>query len=73
MTFEFYITLYDNRKFDGKNAWTHLVKNLGMVARHAQEVPEIQEIFDIWLKRHNGCITVHPSGPIFIMAPIWFT
>lgn len=74
MTVELYVTLdgIDSR-FDGKRAWTHLVRNLRMMPRKPSELlPDVLTLFRKWLDIHKSSITVHPAGPIFLLPPKWF-
>lgn len=72
MTVEFYITLGDDHRFDGNRAWNHLVNNLAMRLLPPSDVPNITDKFDTWLSKYNESIALHPSGPTFVLPPVWY-
>ena len=61
-----------DRRFDGHRARNHLRSNLGMLMMSLQENPEISDAFNAWLAKHQSLITIHPSGPKFIVPPDWY-
>lgn len=73
MRISLYVTLDGtDSTFDGGRARAHLIRRLAMVPKTLKEVPEIEPIFERWLAQHVNHITVHPSGPIFLLPPPWF-
>ncbi len=73
MTIEMYSNIDgSDRKFDGKRARVHLMKNLGMIQPGLEETENIKKHFDNWVHQHADYITVHPKGPFFIIPPLWF-
>jgi hypothetical protein len=58
--------------FDGHRAWLHLTIGLGMIPQEVHEIPEAVPLFSEFLRRYAGNITVHPSGPVLLLAPSWF-
>ena len=72
MTVAFYVTLGEDRRFDGHAAQSHLVTRLGMRALPADAAPEIEEHFREWLMQQQETVAVHPGGPVFIVPPEWF-
>ncbi len=56
----------DTPGFDGTKARHHLVEHLGMECTPVWPVQ-----FEQWLLEHRGCISVHPSGPRFLLLPTW--
>lgn len=73
MTVDLYVTLDGtDARFDGHRARTHLTSGLGMVARTGDELPEMRDLFERWLDRHRQSVTVHPLGPVFLLASEWF-
>jgi hypothetical protein len=57
---------------DGNRAQIHLTTHLGMLARAAEEAPEVNRLFAAWMGRNSDVIQVHPRGPIFLLPPPWF-
>jgi hypothetical protein len=73
MTIDLYVTLDGtDSRFDGQRAWTHLTSNLAMVAQSSESAPDLLTLFNQWLARNSSIITVHPSGPVFLVPPKWF-
>lgn len=72
MTVGYYVTLGEDRRFDGHAAQQHLVTRLGMQAVPATSAPDIEDRFRTWLLHHDAAIAVHPGGPSFIVPPPWF-
>jgi hypothetical protein len=73
MTVELYAGIDNSeRRFDGTRARTHLTDNLGMIQILPQEDRRILSHFNKWLCRYEECITIHPTGPAFILPPRWF-
>lgn len=73
MSLELYATL-DQRDgpFDGKQAWSHLTRRLGMVPRTPSQLPATAALFNRWLARLAGSVTLHPAGPVLLLPPEWF-
>lgn len=61
-----------DRRFDGQRAQQHLTGGLAMRARTPDESPHLVARFEGWLARHSDTISVHPSGPVFLLPPTWF-
>lgn len=61
-----------DRRFDGHRARTHLTTNLGMLLRYDEQSPEITVAFNSWLETRSSSITVHPTGPKFLLPPVWY-
>jgi hypothetical protein len=73
MTAATYCRLNDGtHQLDGNRAVNHLTGRLGMVLRQPQEVADVTALFRKWLARFDDCITVHPRGPQFVVAPGWY-
>lgn len=73
MSVDLYVTLDGtDSRFDGRRAWTHLTKNLAMIPCSLEEVQELLPFFEKWMKKYSDNITVHPSGPIILLPPMWF-
>jgi hypothetical protein len=74
MTIAIYTALNDgSHDLDGHRAQMHLTRGLGMIVAHLGDVPELDAAFDQWMQRHEEDISVHPSGPVFLMSPNWFS
>lgn len=68
-----YVSLDESEpKFDGNLAQTHLQRQLNMRLVERADHPEIAKQFDHWLTTNTQHIRIHPSGPKFLVAPIWF-
>lgn len=73
MTVALYVQIeYDAQRFDGKVAWNHLTRNLGMRAVHAGESPQLDQQFGRWADRVRRAVNVHSRGPVFLIPPEWF-
>lgn len=73
MTLPLYTSLDESEpKFDGNLAQTHLQHRLSMYLASAKESPHISEAFSNWQHLNADHIRIHPSGPLFLVAPSWF-
>ncbi len=73
MSLPLYASLDESEpKFDGNLAHTHLTKQLNMTLTIPETTPAIATHFDHWLATQTNHIRVHPSGPMLLVAPIWF-
>ena len=73
MSMRLYTSLDESEpKFDGNLAQSHLQRQLNMRLTTPEESPHISHNFASWQARHANHIRVHPSGPIFLVAPNWF-
>jgi hypothetical protein len=73
MRVSLYVTLDGtDSAFDGGRARSHLIRRLAMLPRTMSDISEMKLLFERWLARHSTCITVHPSGPVFLLPPLWF-
>lgn len=73
MTVELYVTVDGtDSRFDGRRAQNHLTQSLGMIPRRTNQAPEIATIFNQWLNRRSGSVTVHPNGAVFLLPPLWY-
>ena len=73
MSMPLYISLDESEpKFDGNLAHTHLTKHLNMSLTTPAASPAIATHFDRWLVTQTTHIRLHPSGPMFLVAPSWF-
>lgn len=73
MSMPLYVSLDESDpKFDGNLAQTHLQCQLNMRLIERADHPEIAKQFDHWLTANTQHIRIHPSGPKFLVAPIWF-
>jgi hypothetical protein len=73
MNMQTYCTLDEtDRRFDGNRARMHLMTNLGMNLYAADSSPEIGLAFKAWLSERVISVTVHPSGPKFLVPPTWY-
>ena len=73
MTAEFYTTIDGtDSRFDGQRAWKHLVNNLAMVPTTPKEALKLLVFFEKWLSFYKDSVTVHPTGPTFLVPPGWF-
>lgn len=73
MTVEFYTSIErSNRIFDGTRARQHLTDNLTMTLVPLEGRPRLLTRFEKWLARYRESVTVHPTGPQFIVPPKWF-
>jgi hypothetical protein len=74
MTMGLYVSLDESEpRFDGHRAQTHLVKNLGMNILTVEEAPEVNSVFQAWVKTHSNAIAVDRRGPKFLVVPEWFS
>lgn len=73
MSLEYYATLQNDRRFDGRAARSHLVDRLGMMLKQDTDDSSVAASFNKWLESRGAQIRVHPQGPIFIVSPDWFT
>jgi hypothetical protein len=74
MTISVYAALNDgSHLLDGHKAQTHLTRGLGMIVVHPGDVPHLDVAFDRWMRRHEEDISIHPSGPVILMSPRWFS
>lgn len=73
MTVEFYTTVDGtDSRFDGSRAWKHLVDNLAMEPTKPDKESKLLSFFNKWLRLHKQSVTVHPTGPVFLVPPDWF-
>jgi hypothetical protein len=73
MTIAIYTALNDgSHLLDGHRAQMHLTRGLGMSVARLGELPGLDVAFDQWMQRHEEGISIHPSGPVFLMSPDWF-
>jgi hypothetical protein len=73
MTMARYAAISDGTHLlDGNRAQTHLTSRLGMRRVASGESAAVDRQFAAWLGRHKEEITVHPGGPVFLLAPEWF-
>jgi hypothetical protein len=73
MTIGIYVTIHGtDSRFDGSKARIHLTKNLAMQPHPAEKANKILPHFEMWLKKHNETILLHPNGPVFLLPPDWF-
>ena len=73
MTLPLYTSLDESEpKFDGNLAQTHLHRQLSMHLTPAVESPHISQAFTTWQDFNADHIRIHPSGPLFLVAPSWF-
>lgn len=73
MKISLYVTLDGtDSTFDGGRARTHLIRSLAMIPKTLSDMPKMEPLFERWLAQHCNYITVHPSGPIFLLPPPWF-
>ncbi len=74
MTIAVYTSFNDgSHLLDGHRAQRHLTLGVGMTAVNPAGAPEVAAAFAWWREQHTDCIVVHPSGPIFLLNPEWFT
>ena len=73
MELSVYVTLDGtDHAFDGGRARLHLIQRLAMLPSTLDEKPELKPLFEKWLAQHSKSISVHPSGPLFLLPPAWF-
>jgi hypothetical protein len=73
MTIAVYALLNESTHImDGNRAQVHLTNHLGMLARTAEEAPQVNQAFVAWLGRNSDVIQVHPRGAVFLLPPSWF-
>jgi hypothetical protein len=74
MTIAIYTAVNDgSHLLDGHRAQMHLTRGLGMIVAHLGDVADLDVAFDEWMQRHEEDISIHPSGPLFLMSPDWFS
>ncbi|MFN7877181.1 MAG: hypothetical protein ACK5PB_17815 [Pirellula sp.] len=49
-----------------------LMRRVGMRVTTAEEAPHISQAFRNWQELNTDHIRIHPSGPMFLVAPNWF-
>lgn len=70
MSVPFYVTLDENEsRFDGAVARHHLEERLAMRRCFSEDVPRVARHFEQWIQKWDGCLRVHPRGPIFLLPP----
>jgi len=73
MTAAKYSALNDGtHRLDGNRAVSHLTRQLGMLLRSPEEVPNVASQFQEWIARFEHCISIHPHGPQFLLPPAWY-
>lgn len=74
MDLETYASLDElETRFDGNVAQRHLTIQLSMQPVPIDEAPpEVTSSFRTWHKRFAERITLHPRGPILLLAPPWW-
>ncbi len=73
MSMPLYVSLDEGEpKFDGNLAQTHLQRQLNMRLTTPSESPLIAQAFAVWQAAQVNHIRIHPSGPMFLIAPSWF-
>jgi hypothetical protein len=60
-----------SNRLDGTHARLHLMRHLAMTAADQAARPDITQRFQHWLDHHGDSITVHPSGPVFLLPSEW--
>ena len=58
--------------FDGQRAHRHLTRNLALLLAPISAQPTLLAQFQQWQRQHQAAVTVHPSGPKFLVPPAWF-
>jgi len=73
MSMPLYTSLDESEpKFDGNLAQSHLQRQLNMRLTTPDESPHISQAFTTWQATQINHVWVHPSGPLFLVAPSWF-
>ena len=58
--------------FDGRRAWQHLTKNLGMDAQPLEEqAPTVIDSFRRWTELHKETVKLNPQGVTILTVPQW--
>ena len=72
MTMATYTSLPDNTKlFDGTKAREHLTRRLAMHSVGSED-DRLSIVFEKWIAKHEGEVSVHPSGPVILRPPRWY-
>ena len=58
---------------DGTKAVNHLTRGLGLRPQVGYESTEVLTAFHEWHAAHSASINLHPSGPLFLLSPRWYT
>lgn len=73
MTISAYTSINDgSHLMDGHRAQWHLTHGLGMTAMRQGDLPEVDNAFSKWREQFVDCISIHPTGPVFLLSPKWF-
>jgi hypothetical protein len=67
-----YLELHTDSRFDGARARLHLEKHLAMRLADADQRDDLLPTFQVWLQGCADTITLHPSGPQFLLPPPWY-
>jgi len=73
MSMPLYTSLDESEpKSDGNLAQSHLQRQLNMHLTTSDESPHVSQVFTTWQATQANHVRVHPSGPLFLVAPSWF-